>query len=114
MPEALEVLGTAAEWLVDAATLFRARERAYRLYRERGSARDTARVAIQLGWDYRIFRGEPAVATGWLQRAHHRLEGVDLAPDQVWLALREASVQLGGGQLAAARALTGRAAELGR
>jgi LuxR family maltose regulon positive regulatory protein len=113
-PEALEGLGTAAEWLVDAATLFDARERAYRLYRERGSARDAARVAIQLGWDYRIFRGEPAVATGWLQRAHDLLEGLDPSSEHGWLALREASLLLGGGQLAAARELTGRAAELGR
>lgn len=113
-PEALEGLGTAAEWLVDADTLFGARERAYRLYRERGSARDAARVAIQLGWDYRIFRGEPAVATGWLQRAHDLLEGLDPAPEHGWLALREASVLLGGGQLTAARELTAEAAALGR
>ena len=113
-PEALEGLGTAAEWLVDAETLFRARERAYRLYRDRGSARDAARVAIQLGWDYRIFRGEPAVATGWLERARDLLAGVDPAPEHGWLALREASVLLGGGQLAGARRLAVTAAELGR
>jgi LuxR family transcriptional regulator, maltose regulon positive regulatory protein len=113
-PEALEGLGTAAEWLVDAPTLFASRERAYRLYREGGSARDAARVAIQLGWDYRIFRGEPAVATGWLERARDLLQGVDPAPEHGWLALREASVLLGGGQLAAARELTAKATELGR
>jgi ATP/maltotriose-dependent transcriptional regulator MalT len=113
-PEALEGLGTAAEWLVDSATLFDARERAYRLYRERGSARDAARVAIQLGWDYRIFRGEPAIATGWLQRAHDLLDGSEPAAEHGWLALREASVLLGGGQLAAARELTVEAAELAR
>jgi ATP/maltotriose-dependent transcriptional regulator MalT len=113
-PEAHEGLGTAAEWLVDPPTLFASRERAYRLYRERGSARDAARVAIQLGWDYRIFRGEPAVATGWLERARDLLSAVDSAPEHGWLALREASVLLGGGQLAAARELTATAAELGR
>jgi ATP/maltotriose-dependent transcriptional regulator MalT len=113
-PEALEGLGTAAEWLVDAATLFASRERAYRLYRERGSARDAARVAVQLGWDYRIFRGEPAVATGWLQRAHDLLAGLEPAAEHGWLALREASVMLGGGQLAAARELIAEAASLGR
>jgi DNA-binding CsgD family transcriptional regulator len=113
-PEALEGLGTAAEWLVDAGTLFESRERAYRLYRDRGSARDAARVAIQLGWDYRIFRGEPAIATGWLQRAHDLLEGLEPAAEHGWLALREASVLVGGGQLAAARELTAEAARLGR
>jgi hypothetical protein len=38
-PEALEGLGTAAEWLVDVDTLFAARERAYRLYRRDTNAR---------------------------------------------------------------------------
>jgi hypothetical protein len=113
-PEALEGLGTAAEWLVDAGTLFEARERAYQLYRERKSARDAARVAIQLGWDYRIFRAEPAIATGWLERAHDLLGGLEPAAEHGWLALREASVLLGAGQLAAARALTSEAAGLGR
>jgi ATP/maltotriose-dependent transcriptional regulator MalT len=94
--------------------LFESRERAYRLYRERGSARDAARVAIQLGWDYRIFRGEPAVATGWLQRAHDLLDGLEPSAEHGWLALREASVLLGGGQLAAAHELTAEAAGLGR
>jgi LuxR family maltose regulon positive regulatory protein len=56
----------------------------------------------------------PAVATGWLERARDLLEGVDPAPEHGWLALRETSVLLGGGQLAAARELTAKAAELGR
>ena len=43
-PEALEGLGTAAQWLVDRETVFVARERAYRLYRERGAARDGPRA----------------------------------------------------------------------
>lgn len=51
-PEALEGLGMAAQWLVDRETVFAARERAYRLYRERQSPRDAARVAIQLAWDH--------------------------------------------------------------
>ena len=65
-PQALEGLGMAAQWLVDRETVFVARERAYRLYRERQLPRDAARVAVQLAWDYRTFRGEAAIATGWL------------------------------------------------
>jgi ATP/maltotriose-dependent transcriptional regulator MalT len=113
-PQALEGLGTAAQWLVDRATVFSARERAYRLYRERESPRDAARVAIQLAWDYRIFRGEAAIATGWLQRAHDLLKEEKPSSEHGWLALREASVLLASGQLAAARELTSSAVELGR
>jgi DNA-binding NarL/FixJ family response regulator len=112
--EGLEGLGMAAQWLVDQETVFVARERAYRIYREGNSPRDAARVAIQLGWDYRTFRGEPAIATGWLQRAHDLLSNEKPSSEHGWLALREASVLLASGQLAAARELTSNAVELGR
>jgi DNA-binding NarL/FixJ family response regulator len=113
-PQALEGLGMAAQWLVDRETVFVARERAYRLYRERQLRRDAARVAIQLAWDYRIFRGEAAIATGWLQRAHDLLSDEEPSSEHGWLALREASVLLADGQLAVARELTSDAVELGR
>lgn len=113
-PQALEGLGMAAQWLVDRDTVFVARERAYRLYRESQSPRDAARVAVQLAWDYRTFRGEAAIATGWLQRAHDILLHEDPSSEHGWLALREASVLLADGQLAAARELTHNAVELGR
>jgi ATP/maltotriose-dependent transcriptional regulator MalT len=113
-PEALEGLGMAAQWLIDRETVFIARERAYRLYRDRESPRDAARVAVQLAWDYRTFRGEAAIATGWLQRAHDLLTDVEPSSEHGWLALREASVLLADGQLAAARELTRDAVGLGR
>jgi ATP/maltotriose-dependent transcriptional regulator MalT len=113
-PQALEGLGMAAQWLVDRETVFVARERAYRLYRERQVPRDAARVAIQLAWDYPIFRGEAAVAAGWLQRARDLLSTEEPSSEHGWLALREASVLLADGQLAAARELTSSAVELGR
>jgi tetratricopeptide (TPR) repeat protein len=113
-PQALEGLGMAAQWLVDQETVFAARERAYRLYRELQLPRDAARVAVQLAWDYRTFRGEPAVAAGWLQRAHDLLSNQEPSSEHGWLALREASVLLANGQLAAARELTSNAVELGR
>jgi LuxR family transcriptional regulator, maltose regulon positive regulatory protein len=113
-PQALEGLGMAAQWLVDRETVFVARERAYRLYRARRLPRDAARVAVQLAWDYRTFRGEAAVATGWLQRAHDLLADEEPSSEHGWLALREASVLLANGQLAAARELTSFALELGR
>jgi DNA-binding NarL/FixJ family response regulator len=104
----------AAQWLVDRETVFVARERAYRLYRERLSPRDAARVAVQLAWDYRTFRGEAAIATGWLQRARDLLSNEEPSSEHGWLALREASVLLGDGELAAARELTSDAVDLGR
>jgi DNA-binding NarL/FixJ family response regulator len=113
-PEALEGLGMAAQWLVDRETVFVARERAYRLYRERHSPRDAARVATQLAWDYRTFRGEAAIAAGWLQRAHDLLVNEEPSSEHGWLAIREASVLLDDGALADAHELTSGAVELGR
>jgi LuxR family maltose regulon positive regulatory protein len=113
-PAAREGLGTAAEWLADYAVMFDCRERAFRGYREAGRPADAGRLAIQLTWDYRVFRGELAVANGWLQTAHRMLDGLDTVPEQGWLALREASMLLGGGRLEATRELTTGARELGR
>jgi DNA-binding NarL/FixJ family response regulator len=89
-PEAWEGLGMALWWLTDLDNAFDARERAYRLYRARGSARGAGRLAIWLAWDYLGARGQPAVARGWLQRAHSLLDGLELCSEQAWLALREA------------------------
>src|SRR5712691_6487462 len=82
-PDALEGLGWAGWWLDDAVTVFDARERAYRLYRQRGDRRGAARVATWLTWDYIEFRGEQAVANGWLQRAHRLLEGLAPGPEHL-------------------------------
>jgi ATP/maltotriose-dependent transcriptional regulator MalT len=73
-PEALEGLGMACWWLGDAATLFAARERAYRLYRHRRDNRGAARVATCLAMDHCTFRGEAVPAGGWIRRAEHLLE----------------------------------------
>jgi LuxR family transcriptional regulator, maltose regulon positive regulatory protein len=87
--EAIEAVAMAAWWLDNAQLAIDSREHAYRLYRERGEAAAAARMAIWLGWDSLAFRGEPAVARGWLQRAHRLLEGLDPVPEHGWLALRE-------------------------
>jgi LuxR family transcriptional regulator, maltose regulon positive regulatory protein len=87
--EAIEALAMAAWWLDNAQLAIESREHAYRLYRERGDAAAAARMAIWLGWDSLAFRGESAVARGWLQRAHRLLEGLDPVPEHGWLALRE-------------------------
>ncbi|HEX2204959.1 MAG TPA: hypothetical protein VHG91_16740, partial [Longimicrobium sp.] len=46
--EALEGLAAAAFWLDDGAAAIAARERAYRLYRDRGDAEGAARIAAGL------------------------------------------------------------------
>src|SRR5688572_8936696 len=93
-PEALEGLGTAAAWLDDGSVLFEAREDAYRLYLERDDRRSAARVAIGLARDYFTFRGELAIANGWLQRAHRLLEGLEPSSEFGWLAICEAHLAL--------------------
>lgn len=87
-PEALEGLGLAAWWLDLADVVFDARERAHRLYRERDDSLGAARMAVWLAWDTAAFRGEHAIANGWLQRAHRLLDGCPDAPEHAWLALR--------------------------
>jgi DNA-binding NarL/FixJ family response regulator len=93
-PEALEGLGLTAWWLDLAPSVFESRERAYRLYLDRGDTRSAARVAVWLAWDYWAFRGEPAVASGWLQRARRQLEDHPEAPERAWLDIREGSLCL--------------------
>ena len=88
-PAAMEALAMAAWWLDDGPLTVQSRERAYSLYRRGGDAAGAARMAIWLGWDYLAFRGEPAVARGWLQRAHRLLASLEPIPEHGWLAIRE-------------------------
>jgi DNA-binding CsgD family transcriptional regulator len=112
-PRALEGLGTAAFFLDDGQAALEARERAYAAYRETGRAVDAARVATSLAWDYRVFRGEPAVGDGWLGRARRLLDGAGPTREQGWVALREASFALPGDP-ARARERCAEAEALGR
>jgi DNA-binding CsgD family transcriptional regulator len=94
MPEALEGQGLAAWWLDNAQIVFDSRERAYRLYRDRGDRRGAARIAVWLAWDTWAFRGETAVANGWLQRGRTLLDGEGDVPERAWLDLREGALAL--------------------
>lgn len=93
-PEAWEGLGNAAWWLDLGDLVFESRERAFRLYLARDDRRACARVAIWLAWDYWAFRGERAVANGYLQRARRLLSGEPPCPESAWLELRESSLSL--------------------
>jgi LuxR family maltose regulon positive regulatory protein len=114
-PQALEHLGLAAWWLDDAALTFDARERAFRLYRDQDDPLGAARVALWLTWDYLAFRGDTAVASGWLERARRLLEGHERSAEYGWLLLRDGEVALfRGHDPTTARDSGVRAAALGR
>ena len=87
-PHALEGLALAAWWLDRADLVFDSRERAYRLYREGDDAEGAARMAVWLAWDTAAFRGEPAIARGWLQRADRLLTAHPPSTTHAFLALR--------------------------
>jgi hypothetical protein len=72
-------------------------------------------MAIYLAYDYFSFRGEYAVASGWNQRAHRLLEGLEPTPEQGLLAVYEGYMELmRHNDTAMARSLGSQAAELGR
>ena len=111
--EALEGLGWAAYCLDDDPLTFHARERAFHLYRRQGDHGAAARVAAWLAADWLEFRGKPAVANGWLRRAHRLLDDEEPGPGHGWLAVHEASIIVDEDP-AAARRLAGQALEIGR
>jgi LuxR family maltose regulon positive regulatory protein len=92
--EALEGLGLASWWLDLADDVFDSRQRAYRLFVERDDRPSAARVAVWLAWDSCAFRGETAVANGWLQRARRLLDGLPDCAERAWLELREGAAAL--------------------
>jgi LuxR family transcriptional regulator, maltose regulon positive regulatory protein len=113
--ETLEALAMAAWWLDDGPLAIESRERAYRLHREQGDVAGAARMATWLAWDSLAFRGEPAVANGWVQRAHRLLDGVEPGPEHGWLAIREGEIAfLLENDVPAARRHASRAREIGR
>ena len=89
-PEALEGLGRACWWLDDEPAILEARERAYRLYRERGDARGAARLALRLAKDAMVTHAEEAVANGWTERARRLLADVEPCPEHALLAAGDA------------------------
>ncbi len=114
-PEALEGLGWAGHALDDDRLTFAARERAFSLYRESGDVGSAARVAAWHAFDCLTFRGEPAVANGWIQRAHSLLEDVEPGPDHGWVAFHEGHLAVSLNEdTATGKRLAARALEIAR
>ena len=111
-PEALEGLGRACWWLDDVEEAWRARERAYQLYRVRGDVRGAARLACQLAQQAGM-RGEPAVFNGWKKRAGRLLCDVEECPEHAILEVHLALFAfVRASDQGAARGHAGRAREL--
>ncbi|MGZ5338766.1 MAG: LuxR C-terminal-related transcriptional regulator [Thermoleophilaceae bacterium] len=113
--EAWEGLGWAGWWLADEELTFRARQSAFRAYRDAGDPASAARVAAWIAADFREFRGEEAVGQGWLERARRLLANVPEGADHGWLAVIECDFALNvDGDPERAVTLASYAAELGR
>jgi DNA-binding NarL/FixJ family response regulator len=113
--EALEGLGWAGWWLHDSGLTIGARERAYRAFRGAGDRAGAGRVAAWLASDYLEFRGEDAVARGWLERSHRMLDDLPEGEEHGWLALNEGGYTTNvEADLERAAALAARATALGR
>ena len=112
--EAWDGLSWACWWLEDGTAAIQAREHAYRRYKDAGDRRAAARMAIWLANDHLDFRGEAAVAQGWLRRATRILDDLDPAPEHGWLAALEAQFALEAGELAEAVRIGTRVRQLGR
>ena len=89
---AWEGLGWASWWLCDEEATFEANERAFRAYRAAGDKCGAARAATWLASAYLDFRGEDAIAVGWLERARRLLDGVPECADHGYLKLVEADL----------------------
>lgn len=89
-PEALEGLAQSSRWLEDIDTALTSMERAYLLYVERGDDVNAAEAAASLAKWFIDYRGEPAVASGWLQRARHWLKDKNDHPTLILVAGFEA------------------------
>lgn len=112
--EAHEGCSWAAWWLDDADVVFAARDRAYRLYKQRGDRPAAARMATWLACDELDFRGAFAVASGWLGRARRLLGELEPGPEHGWLAFFEGYIASGAGDSDRAIELAVEAAGIGR
>jgi DNA-binding CsgD family transcriptional regulator len=89
-PEALDGLSQAIHFLGDYDQATRLKERAFVAYREAGRPANAADCARWLAFLYGTYRGDYAVASGWMARAESMLEGVEECAAHGWLVLDRA------------------------
>jgi len=87
--DAWEGLAWAASWLGDTDASLAAREQAFRSYRAAGDVGGASRMAGWLANDALHFRGDEAVAAGWLERGRWLLAGRPPSVDYGWLLVIE-------------------------
>jgi ATP/maltotriose-dependent transcriptional regulator MalT len=92
--EALEGMAAAAYFVNDAIATITARERAYILHREANNHQGMARVAGLVANDYGEFRGDFAVASGWLARGLRAIEECGPCREAGFLTMLQAHVAL--------------------
>ncbi|HTK52215.1 MAG TPA: LuxR C-terminal-related transcriptional regulator [Gemmatimonadaceae bacterium] len=114
--EAWEGFAIATSYLDEGDVSLAAREEAFRRYREAGNALGAARCAGWLANDVMEFRGDPAIANGWIQRAQSILADTPgpSAEGALLLALRAHMTLLGENDAVAARRLCDQAIALSR
>ncbi|WP_433328099.1 LuxR C-terminal-related transcriptional regulator [Spirillospora sp. CA-294931] len=111
---AAEGAAAAAWWLDDDDEMTERYEQAYRCYRSVGDDRGAARVSAWLGNGAVQFRGEPAVAQGWFQRARRLLADLPEGAEHGQLTLFEGMAACLRGDLTGALEHADRTMEIGR
>ena len=109
----LEALAEAAWWLCKTDESITRRQRAYAAYRDVKDDRGAARTAARLFHDH-FYRGEGAVAVGWLRRGFRHAEQSPGCIEAGWLQMAEAELHLHNGPLAEAVDGAARAIQVAR
>ena len=86
---AWEGLSWATSWLGETDASLAAREQAFRAYRAAGDVGGAVRMAGWLANDALHFRGDNAVAAGWLERGRSLLAGRSPSAEYGWLLVIE-------------------------
>jgi ATP/maltotriose-dependent transcriptional regulator MalT len=94
----LDALAEAAWWLCKTDESIAVRQRAYAAFRDATHDRGAARTAARLFHEH-LYRGERAVAVGWLRRGFRHLERDPDCVEGGWLQLAEAELHLHQGPL---------------
>jgi DNA-binding NarL/FixJ family response regulator len=97
-PEELEALADAAWWTSRLDEAIAARQKAYAGYAAAGNGRRAAYSAWFLFWDH-VFRGEEAVASGWLRRAERHLGSEPECVEHGYLAFAHGELALSSGKI---------------